>query len=114
MQPNGRAWAIDHAFAFDYQQGYTRPNEAVAKGWSPYYGISGTAVLNTEGVKIPQDILDSLDVEEGDIRAALAPLKDKQAIDAVIWRWNRIQEYGKIPRFSDRREFWREYGTNLY
>lgn len=97
VQRGKRLWAIDHAYAFTYR------NDG-----NPHFGIGGAsdAVRAVHGLRIPRRLLDDLDVDEGDVRAALAPLNNAKQIDAVVWRWKRIREYGRIPDYGEEREFW--------
>lgn len=80
-----RLYAIDHGNVLTYRYSF--------------YPVNAIAINIVADKPLPEDILKDLrNLEEGDLRAALAPimLEEKDAAEGAVWRWKYLKKAGKI------------------
>lgn len=86
---DGDLWAIDNGLSMGSLPGLRN------EGWSGY-----------SGRPIPQKVLqDFRSVEEGDLRAALAPLNDKWTVEEAVARWKWAKKFDVLPNSAELTEF---------
>mgnify|MGYP001602321768 CR=1 FL=1 len=91
----GKIWAIDNGLAFPSE------TEFWPAWWTQYYFLDGENIRD-----IPENLLADLrNLEEGDLRAAVAPAERKEVIDGVVARWKLLLKRKKFPT----RDGWTDY-----
>lgn len=89
VKTDGKLVAIDHGYSLDY-----------AGGGRDFQPFNRAAIDRVGGEEIPQSLMDDLvNLDEGDLRAALAPLPD-YVVENVVWRWKRLIEFGHFPNWT--------------
>lgn len=101
VSKSGVVYGIDHAFAF--------------YGDDPlsFYEFSPTKFLYIymNGRKLSPKVLRDLEnIEEGDLRAALAPLNHPRKVDGVVARWKLLVQRGHFPTPQGWYEYFHSYG----